>query len=325
MTTFGVGIPCPEPGYYPGVPADVYHQWDACSNSRLQLIRRSPAHLRSHILTASGETDALRLGSAVHMAILEPEIFSVRYAEKKQCKEYTEKGKGPRCTKLGKHLLMSGEVVCGTHLGGQPINENVALLDPDDWAACREMRAAVTRKRRAAGLVGAAGDFELSIVWDEEVPIVVDGKRITTTVRCRGRLDHYSPDLDGGTILDLKTTEDAEEEEFAKSIYKWNYHWQGGLYSRGCGKLPRPLPVKHYAILAMEKKPPYEVGVFRLTEGALDAGEQMAMKYLQLYARCQYTGDWPGYPDRVRDVALPDWAWKQMDDELQQLEEAWPQ
>ena len=301
----------------------MYQQWDACSNGRLQQIRRSPAHLKAHILKGSGETDALRFGSAAHMAILEPEIFGERYQEKKQCKEYTEKGKGPRCTKQGKHLLLTGETVCGVHLGGQPINENVTLLDPEDWAACREMRAAVARKRRAANLVGAAGDFELSIVWDEQVPILVGGKKLTVSVRCKGRLDHYSPDLDGGTILDLKTTEDAEEEEFTSSIYKWGYHWQGGLYVRGCKALN--LPVRHFAILAMEKKPPYEVGVFRLTEGALDGGEQMAMKYMSLYAQCQHTGEWPGYPDRVRDVAIPDWAWKKMDDELQQLEEAWPQ
>lgn len=319
--TFGVGIPCPEPGYYPGVPQDVYLRWDACSKGKLQEIRRSPAHLKSNVIMGSGETDALRYGSAQHMAILEPEIFGERYKPKSRCVALTGKGKGPRCESNGKYLLASGDMVCGTHVGDQPLNETVTLIDQDQYAACRAARANVSSKRRAANLVGAAGDFEISIVWDEQVEVLIGGELVTVPLRMKGRLDHYSPDLDRGTILDLKTTEDASEEQFLRSIYKYSYHMQGGLYVRGCKALG--LPAQHFVILALEKKPPYEVGVFRLTSGALDAGEELALKWMKLYARCKHLDDWPGYPDRVREIALPDWAWKATDDELQRAEEAW--
>lgn len=320
--TFGVGIPCPEPGYYVGVPMEVYHAWDAASNGQLQIIKRSPAHLKAVRVHGSNETEALRFGAAAHMAILEPELFSVRYAPKAQCSALTAKGKGPRCESNGKFLLLSGDMVCGTHRADQPLDTTKELMDPADYAAVWEMRGSLSRKRRAANLVGAAGDFEVSIVWDEVIEIrLPGGELVEVTVRVKGRIDHYSPDLERGTALDVKTTEDAEEQAFTRSIYRYGYHCQGGLYMRGLHALN--LPAAHYTILAAEKTPPYEVGVFRMTEGALDAGEQTAMKLLKLYALCKHTGEWPGYQDRVRDVTLPDWAWKATDDELQRLEETW--
>lgn len=319
--TFGVGIPCPEPGYYPGVPQAVYHAWDACSNSRLQLIRRSPSHLKSAVIYGSAETDAKKYGSAQHMAILEPELFDVHYAPKQRCIALTGKGKGPRCESAGKYLLRSGDCVCGTHLGEQEVDQIKTLLDVDQFAAIKAARANLSSKRRAANLVGAAGDFEISIVWDEVVEVNINGELVQVTVRMKARIDHYSPDLDRGTILDVKTTTDASEDEFHRDIYRYGYHIQGGVYTRGAKKLK--LPAKHFVILAIEKEQPYEIGVFRLTSGALDAGEELAIKLLKLYARCKHTGDWPGYPDQVREVALPDWAWKKTDDELQMLEEAW--
>ena len=318
--TFGTGLPAPEIGYHPNVPMDLYRQWDCCSNGRLQEIKRSPAHLRASVLNGRKETDALRFGSAAHMAILEPELFSVRYVAKTRCAAFT--GKDERCRSIGSVLLASGDIVCRTHLRDHPINEVVTLLSEEDHKACQEMRAALARKRRAANLVGAAGAFELSIVWDEQVEVrLPEGEVVEVPVRMKGRIDHYSPDLERGTLLDVKTTADASEESFTRAIYAYGYHIQGGLYMRGAKALG--LPATHYTILAAEKEPPFEVGVFRLTEGALDAGEQTAMKLLALYARCKHLNDWPGFPDRVRDISLPEWAWRATDDELQRLEEAW--
>jgi hypothetical protein len=295
---------------------DVYAQWDACSNGKLNLIRRSPAHLRAAVLAGGSESDALKFGSAAHMAILEPELFETRYRAKDQCAAFTGGGEGPRCQNTGKYLLESGEILCGTHKPRDAaLHTTVALID--DYAACIEMKAAVARKRRAAGLVGAAGDFEVSIVWDEDVKLPGGAYRL----RMKGRLDHYSPDLDRGTILDLKSTLDAQEGPFMRTVYKYGYHRQGWLYRHGCRALG--LPAEHYAVLAMEKAPPYEVGVFRMTEAALDAGEQSARALMGLYARCQQSGEWPGYPDRVRDITLPDWAWKATDEETEELEETW--
>ena len=303
----------PEPGIYPGVAADVYFAWDCASRSRLEKLRRSPAHM---IAGDDKETDAMRFGRACHMAILEPEIFGVRYAAKKQCSAFT--GNNERCKSQGSVLLESGDVVCKTHLREQPINLTTELMGVEEYGACQQMRARVAGKMRASGLIAGHGEFELSIVWDEAVVIDVDGLKVTVPVRCKARIDRFTA-VGDGTIVDLKTTQDASRASFTKAIWDYSYHVQGGMYMRGARAVK--LPAQHYVIMAVEKNAPWEAGVFRLTEGALDAGEQLSVALLRKYAHCQHTGVWPGYADVVEDISLPDWAWRKVDEELTELGE----
>src|SRR5690554_6330392 len=66
----------PEPGVYYGVPMAEYNSWNDCVRSswlsRLLNRNSTPAHVRHAIDNPSGETDALRMGEAIHTAILEP-------------------------------------------------------------------------------------------------------------------------------------------------------------------------------------------------------------------------------------------------------------
>ena len=307
-------ITAPEPGYYTSVPMDIYAAWPYVSRSGLLLMRRSAAHYKAK--RDRKPTNAMKLGSAAHMAILEPELFSERYAAKGTCEEFTGKG-DDRCKNSAAVMLESGQGVCRTHLKKDaPVNERVELLDASDFEACTAMRRVVAGKLRANGLISGEGEFELSIVWDEQVEVVAAGARVTVTVRCKARLDRFSA-LGGGTLLDIKTTQDASRHSFTKAIFDYDYHVQGGFYMRAARQVG--LPAQHYALLPIEKEPPYEACVYRLTEGALDAGEEIAMALLGKLALCQHTGTWPGYEDRVEDIALPDWAWRKMDDELQEL------
>ena len=65
------------PGCYPDMSLAAYHAAPGLSKSDLDLIARSPAHWKY------GErvtTPAMRLGAAVHAAVLEPETWEARYA-----------------------------------------------------------------------------------------------------------------------------------------------------------------------------------------------------------------------------------------------------
>jgi len=66
-----------HPGLYTDIPLLAYHAAPGLSKSDLDLIARSPAHWKY------GErvtTPAMRLGAAVHAAVLEPETWEARYA-----------------------------------------------------------------------------------------------------------------------------------------------------------------------------------------------------------------------------------------------------
>ena len=64
----------PLVGIHQGIPAEVYHLWPGVSNSMLGKLAESPAHLRDWMDRRDEEpdkpTDAQRLGTAVHCAVL---------------------------------------------------------------------------------------------------------------------------------------------------------------------------------------------------------------------------------------------------------------
>ena len=85
------GMQITEPCYIANMPADVYHAHDSIINTGLKLMMRSPAHYKYQERKES--TPAMVLGSALHMACLEPDIFYdtytlLRSSENRMSSEY---------------------------------------------------------------------------------------------------------------------------------------------------------------------------------------------------------------------------------------------
>jgi exodeoxyribonuclease VIII len=289
-------LPAPEPGIYRDVPMDVYQRWDAVSNSRLMLLDRSPAHLKAAIGSPKAETDALRLGTILHSAILEPERFAQTYQRAERCSAI--KKDKDQCANMG--IEYAGAWLCGVHGGtrGGPV------LSPSDYAMCLGVCASTRQHTRANALLSGPGMNELSLVWiDEE-----------TGLTCKARLDRISLLLAGGAIVDAKSTRDARMRPFAKAIYQYGYHRQGALYVPGARKLG--LEVEHYVIMPFEKEAPFAVATYRLDAGAMDAGEIEVRRLLRLYAECVNKNEWPttpSYPDTIEDISIPSWAFEMID------------
>lgn len=301
----------PEPGMYPGVPMEEYHAWDCASNSRLSKLMRSPAHLKAYMEQEYDDTPAKKLGRAIHTAILEPETFDSRYVVASQCMAVT--GKGTRCGNSGSWPVKGGGFVCGTHVKSAAKNdvaldETSEVLTESDYAVCVGTRDSVRSLTAAGALLESLSQIEVSVVWDDA----------ETGIRCKGRWDGYGALVAGGTIFDLKSARDASRMSFERSIFTYGYHRQGALYLEAANALG--LNVRHYAILAVEKEPPFAAAPYRLTEGAISAGEEQLAPLKRRYAECLRTGEYPGYPDQVIDIALPHYAWGQIDEQLSEME-----
>jgi hypothetical protein len=290
----------PVPGLYPGIPASEYHRWPLASNSRLSRLRRSPAHLKAYTDEPPADTTALALGRAAHAAILEPFDFDADYTVAGQC-EAVKKGDGLRCANGGVICDASQGWLCGVHGKGAVPVPGRHVLPAGEFAACERMRDAVRDHAAASKLLAGAGEVELSVVWE------------SFGVMCKVRLDRLSPDIAGGAVVDVKTTRDASPREFERSIFAHGYHRQGALYLDALHA--HGIPAEHFVIIAVEKEPPFAVAVYRLTEGAIDAGREQVRPLLERYGECLERNEWPAYPDTVQDIALPDWSWAQIDAE----------
>lgn len=303
-------VPAPAPGIYPSTPMPLYHAWDAASNSRLSRIRQSPAHLKAYMDAPPEDTVALMMGRAIHTAILEPDDFDARFCIAEQCTAITKDGKGPRCNNSGILFDADRGWLCGVHAKGMaPIDNGRIVLKPEYYDICLNVRDNVYKHAAASRLLRGEGDVELSCVWKDSA----------SDVTCKARWDRHSPLIAGGAIVDIKSTVDASRNAFERAIFSHGYHRQGALYLDSADALG--IPTKHFVIIAVEKEPPYALAVYRLTEGAIDAGREQLQPLLQRYATCLALDEWPGYPEIVDDIALPAYAWQQIEEEVKYAQE----
>ena len=176
-----------------------YHADPAVSASHLHAVAASPYHYWSRFLDPNRPviepTAAMRLGSLVHCAVLEPDELNSRYAIAPDRR--TKDGKATAAM-----LAASG----------------IEAVTAADMELAMAMAASVRSHQAAAELL-RNGKAEQSFWWDD----------VDTGLRCKCRPDWYY----GTTVVDLKTTTDASPQGFAKSVANWRYHVQQAHYMAG--------------------------------------------------------------------------------------------
>lgn len=266
----------PSVGVHRGVDEREYHKWGGASNSRLSvLFDKSPAHLKAEIDNPSDPTPAMQVGTAVHAAILEPELFAAKVC----CAPDVNKR-----TNAGKAELEAFELA----------NVGRLILSSADFETVLRVRDAVNAHPSARNLLDNSDDRELSIAWDDA----------ETGVRCKARLDIHSRRV--AYAADVKTTSDASPKAFARTIANFGYHRQAAMYADGAAAVG--LDVRDFVFIACEKTPPYAVAVYRLRDSDIELGRMQLRDLLRTFARCMDAGEWPGFDGGISEIALPTWA-----------------
>ena len=178
-------------------------------------------------------------------------------------------------------------------------NGHRQVLDEEQWKHLHGMRDAVMAHPYAAKLLAMPGTTEHSFYWIDE--------RTGLLMRCR-------PDrrTDTGIIIDLKSTDDASPEEFARSIANYRYHVQEPFYVDGTNaaieQAGLDMPKSRFMVfIAVEKKPPYAVGVYKLDPESVEIGRMEYREDMTKLASAIATDEWPGYGDTVQSISLPAW------------------
>lgn len=179
---------------------------------------------------------------------------------------------------------------------------------PKDRAVIDAMGAKLREHPLASALLDPlAGRPELSLFWPDN----------DFGVWRRSRLDWYRPPSAGrrAIIVDYKTCDKADPDAVAKAIADYRYHQQGAYYLDGataCG-LDGDIPTG-YVMVFQEKTAPYELNVVEPDWYALGVGAALNRRALDVFARCQASGVWPGYmpdPTQATVVSLPGWVERQ--------------
>ena len=257
------------PGVYDAYTNAEYHAADGISKSDLDLIHKSPAHYKA---ARHEDTPALGFGTAFHCAVLENDRFNATYTIIE----------GDRRTKFVKDAIKDAEAA------------GKIILTHDDFNALMSMAQAVFKNPICAALIRDS-------VKEHSVFAELDDVR----VKCRP--DGWNTEK--GVLFDLKSTEDASPEGFARTVAKYRYHVQDAFYRHVIASATNcDADDLSFIFVAVEKKPPFAVALYQLDELAALQGWVDAREDLRRYKSAEDTGKWGGYSPRIETLSLPRWA-----------------
>lgn len=253
-----------------------YHAHDAISSSDVKAVA-STSLLHWKSKTYK-RSAAFDLGTAVHALVLEPEkALVVRGPEDRRGSKWKEKQ-------------------AEADLAGQ------LLLTEADFDKAAAMALAVINSPIGPTLVGNDTINEASIFATDPA----------TGLQIKTRPDSYWPDR--GIVYDVKTTQDASPTGFAREIQKYNYALQAAFYMhvmRCAG-----LKAKKFVFVAVEKEPPFAVGIHMLTDEYITWAERQMHDVLaqikEAQATSTFTTGWPA----VNIVDLPRWMSADADEDF---------
>lgn len=253
-----------------------YREHPGVNKSTLWEIRKSPKHYKWLLDHPTEDTPALKMGRAIHMAVLQPREFAKSYA--------VAPAGIDRRTKEGKaaweRFLADAD--------------GMEILTQDEHDTVIGVAHSVTAEAR-------------EFLWrsSKELPLFWDDRR--TGIRCKCRLDGKKLTKDRLILFDLKTTRDASTVAFVKSALNLGYHVQAAHYINGAiaNKLNKGKPVEWWFI-AVEKDPPYAVNLIKADQGFIDEGQYALMGLMDRLDECLRTDTWPGYGENM--LIMPTWA-----------------
>lgn len=288
---------------------------------------KSPMHLKASRDAANDNerqpTPAMRIGTAFHMLVLEPHLFDESYVLpmvlpedalsttddlKAALKDVGEKVSGTKPELISRLKAVRPDAKIADELKQQYAIQNAGrtIISIEERDQLYAMRDAVMAHPAARALLTGCKYVT------EHSAYAVDPET--------GELRRVRPDCwrFDGIVADLKTTEDASPEGFARSIAKYGYDVQAPYYldtlnlaleqSEHDDFAKHPLSAKAFVFIAVEKSFPHAVEVYALDADSDAIGRAKYRNSLDRYAECKRTSIWPGYSDgTVRVIRLPEW------------------
>jgi len=262
-----------KPGVHYDYPELEYRQLQALNASTIKALRRSPLHAWYALANPSPRTAAMTLGSAVHLALLEPERYKVEHAV------------GPsydRRTKVWKEWEASAK---------KPL-----LLTADEAVKVEKIKDQIESGNHEVAyqlLRASKGRSEVTSIWqDEEIGTL-----------CKARADRVCIYEDEPVIVELKTARDASAIGFRSACRQYGYDLAAAWYLRGFRFTGKTEP-QRLIFVVVENEPPFGVACYSLQYMHLASAEAQCIVFGEIYVECMRTGVWPGYSSEIQEMMI---------------------
>lgn len=265
------------------IPEPQYRKMEGLAQSDLTQYLKSPRHfeLREHI---DRDSDEMAFGTMFHMAFLEPARFKESYIIAPQTMPNGEMI-NRRSSKHREYLEAFQEdnldkIVCS--------EKDMELLT----AMLNEMARTPLLRELFNG-----GQSECTATWDYR------------GLKCKGRADYFTAEtLHGRVVLDLKTSQHASHDKFARSIHNYAYDCQSAWYRDG-------FQADKFLFVVIEKSKYPGIGIY---DGDLwyELGKRRLDRCIDRHLECVSKNHWPSYTEGIELIKPPSWLAAQDEEQI---------
>ncbi len=283
--------------------------------------KKSPKHWKSfHIDKLKEETNAMRLGTIVHMAVLEPEKFAAKYCCDLPVREdhlVTASDIKPILKELGLklsgtkeemmlRLIESGDERAALLYDVEQSNhaDGKEILKQADWRACVEINNSIAEDAEAKYLLTGGTAEKRGWVLHQETGIIISFQA-----------DYFKAFASpwagfDGMVVDVKKFRDVNPRKFMAAISDSDLHIQGAIYSDAINAITSSR--NGFCWVAVDDKAPYLVVPYLLDHAAIEAGQQEYNELLKGLKVCFDSNDWPPPSKGIQPASLSAWKWQQI-------------
>lgn len=266
---------------YSGMPNEIYHSSIGDSKSSLDVFHEDPYKYFNR--KEKKQTRPMQIGSAIHAACLEPDMFASSYMLLPEVKDRRQPEYKRAVKSFGEDKVFTGL----------------------DCEKIKGMQKAVQSNARANQLLNSNGYFEISGFYiDEKTGLVL-----------RFRFDKLSF-VDGKWHgVDLKKTQGANQYDFSKSIWNYRYHVQDAVYSDGF-KSVTGIELDSFSFVVVEEEYPHKVANYELCDLSRKIGKDELRADLDLLNEYKIGNITAHNNSETEVISLPEWVMRQFEEEV---------
>lgn len=254
---------------------EIYHNTNAISHSAIKTMGLSPSKYRYELEHKRPESPAMIMGTAIHMAVLEPNEFE---------STYRVQPKFDRRTKIGKSEAEAWDAENSDRVGITQDDMNTIMKVHNKIYDCEKFNSLVKTGIKESSFFST---------WENT----------DRYVRCRP--DNFIAEK--GIVVDLKTTDCASPRIFKSDIRKYSYMTQAAWYCHIIS-LATGVDVDTFVILAAEKTRDCDVNAFYFTRDTINFYlNKFCRPWMKSLDECIKTDIWPGYPREFIEFTPAPW------------------
>lgn len=298
--------------FYRGISNEDYHKGPGISSSNIKtVINETIGAYLEEKANPKEQTPALKLGTAIHTRILEPDLFKKIYSDtmpeiparrgetKKIYEEWEKEHLDYLINNYGGKLdspQWAKEYVKWKH-------PELIFLSEKEMAICEGAYKSWSEHPEIQQIF-SKGEAEISLYWIDEA----------TGLLCKARPDWMNPEWP--CLPDIKSCQMAGLDEFEGDITTHDYHVSAAWYLDGAQQV-FGMDFKDFVYIPIEKKPPYQITYYPADMGSVELGRGLCKAGLFIFQRYFSALErdkkvWTGHSREVKPASCRPWAFNKL-------------